>query len=127
MSLVLFVATVERHPQGDLTRAVPFVLAGLLLWAVVLGIVFGSRWGVVVALVGGAIFFLAAGLYVIFVPQIDFAECEQLFLELSNKACRGHSDLGWAVLFLVSAVCCGTLGVIASRSREQTVHSHRSA
>ncbi len=120
LSLVFLVAAADRHPQGDITRTVPFVLAALLLWSVVVGVAFGPRWGAIVALVGGAVFLLAAGLYVVFVPQIDYAECQQLYLEVSNNACRDHSDLGWAVFFLVGAVCCGALGLSVSRPRAQT-------
>lgn len=115
MSLVLVVAAADRRPQGDITRIVPFVLATLLLWAAVVAVAFGPRRGATVALVGGAVCLLAAGLYVLFVPPIDYAECQQLFLEISNDPCRDHSDLGWAALFLVGAAGGGALGLRASR------------
>ena len=67
--------------------------------------------------VGGAAFLLVAGLYVVFVPPIDYAECEQLFLELSNDPCGEHSDLGWAVFFLVGAMCGGALSLSVSGPR----------
>lgn len=120
ISLVLLVGAADRRPQGDITRAVPFVLASLLLWAVVAGVAFGPRWGATVALVGGAVFLLAAGLYVVFVSPIDYAECQQLYLEVSNDPCRDHSDLGLAVLFLVGATCGGALALGVSHPRAQT-------
>ena len=80
MSLVLVVAAADRRPQGDITRIVPFVVAGLVLWAVVVGVAFGPRRGATLALVGGATFLLASSLYLVFVQPIDYAECEQLFL-----------------------------------------------
>ena len=120
ISLVLLVMAADRRPQGDITRIVPYVLAAVLLWAVVVGVAFGPRRGAIVALVGGAVFLLAAGLYVVFVAPIDYAECEQLFLEVSNDPCREHSDLGWAVFFLVGAICGGALSLSVSRPRAQS-------
>ena len=121
-SLLLCAAAVARRPQGDITRVVPFLLAALLLWALVLGITFGPRWGAAVALAGGAVLLLAAGVYMVFVTPIDYAECQQLYLELSDDACRDQSDLGWAVLVGVGALCCGALGLLVGRRRQSTAH-----
>ena len=114
--MLLYVGAMSRHPQGDIRRAVPFVLAALLVWAVVGGVVFGRRRGVVIALLGGGVFLLAAGLYIFFVPPIGYAECRSIFQELSNDSCLSHSDLVWALLCVVGAVGCGTVGVIVNRS-----------
>lgn len=112
---MLVIAAADRRPPGDITRIVPFVVAGLVLWAVVVGVAFGPRRGAMLALVGGAVSLLAACLYVVFVQPIDYAECEQLFLEIADDSCREHSALGWAALFLIGATSGAVLALRMSR------------
>jgi hypothetical protein len=43
--VLLYVGAMSRHRQGDIRRAVPFVVGAVLVWAVVVGVVFGQRRG----------------------------------------------------------------------------------
>ena len=119
VSLVLAVAAADRRPQGDITRIVPFVVAGLVRWAVVVGVAFGPRRGATIALVGGATFLLASSLYLVFVQPIDYAECEQLFVEIADDSCREHSDLGRAALLLIGSTGGAVLAVRTSRGADR--------
>jgi hypothetical protein len=113
-SVLVYVGAMSRHPQGDIGRAVPFVLAAVLVWAVVVGVGFGWRRGVVLALLGGAVSLLAVGLYIPFVLPIGYAECGSIVQERSNEECLRHSDLVWALLCIVGAVGCGAVGIIVT-------------
>jgi len=105
LSVGLLIAAMSRHPQGDITRIRPFVVCLIGVWAVVVGIVWGARWGLITALTLASLGLLASTAYVIFLMPIDYAECEELIHEISNKACRAHSALGWAVV-------CGVVGLV---------------
>ena len=93
----------------------------------VVGVTVGPATGCDSALAGGAVFLLAAALCMIFVAPIDYAECEELFREVSNESCRGHSDLGWAVFFLVGAMCGGALSLSVTAREPRPMPDRRTS
>ena len=99
-TLILVVGALSRHPQGNLARVTPYVVAAGLVWVAVAATVAGSRAALKTACVVAAPALLAVAVYAFFVEPIRFAECGPLVTELSDPACRSHAPL---VLLLVSA------------------------
>ena len=114
-SVALVAHALSRHPQGDIARIEPHVVAGLAVWSLVVAALVGVRRGVITALVGGALFTTAVAAYIVFLRPIPYDECGYLFQELSREPCRAHGSVGWIALLGVAALVSAAVAVSLTR------------
>jgi len=114
-TIALAVGASRTHPQGNVGRVVPYVVAAIVVWSAAAVVVSGGRRGAAVACGTGAALFMAVAIYRFFVRPIPFAECGRLVEELDNRACRDHGDIGLVVLTVIATAVLVVAGVVVVR------------
>lgn len=91
----LAVVGADQHPQGDIGRLTPFVIATVVLWTAIAGATHGARAAAMTACALGGPLLLALAAYLLFFAPIP-GDCPNLFQSLrygaGNEVCvdRGH-------------------------------------
>lgn len=122
---VLAVPAVLSHPQGDIARLIPYVLAGIGVWVLFAAATGGRRAAAATACGLGALGLLGVAAVAFFVAPIPTGECRSLFLEWNTPYCRADGPIALVVASaagsIASAVWCLWMSLAGRRTPN---HAH---